>query len=190
MRFLFTGLLRDPGFQSELGPHVLVNLKSVMEALNKNISELDPKFLELVLNGALGALLKNQASFAPGKTVLSSLEVETSAGGGFQLNDDHSIRATISSAESEMDTDMDVSPVEIIEWCNGVLGMMLILTNCTQVRIRKAFLDQFERLVMSSIESNIGRVMFMSVVFCTLARKCSVRNAQGLGCTTVGPTSS
>jgi hypothetical protein len=169
---------------------VLVNLKSVMEALNKNISELDPKFLELVLNGALGALLKNQASFAPGKIVLSSLEVDTSVDGGFQLNNDHSIRATIPSTESDLDTDVDVSPVEIIEWCNGVLGMMLILTNCTHVRIRKAFLDQFERLVMSSIESNIGRVMFAFAVFCTLACKCIVRNAQGWGCTTVGPTSS
>ena len=159
---LVPGVLRDLGFQTELGPHVLLNLKSVMEALNSNISELDPKFLELVLNGALGALLKNQASFAPGRAILSSMEAEAFVEGGFRLNDDNTVKASTATGTEVDDADMDVSPVEIIEWCNGVLGMMLILTNCTEVQIRKTFLDQFERLVMSSIESNIGRVRCFS----------------------------
>ncbi|KAF9896033.1 hypothetical protein BX616_008277, partial [Lobosporangium transversale] len=63
------------------------------------------------------------------------------------------------SREPEMDSEMDVSPVEITEWCNGLLGMMLVLTSCTGVRIRKPFLDQFERLVTSSIESNISKIV-------------------------------
>lgn len=134
-----------------------MNLKSVMEALSNNISSLDPKFLELTLNSALGALLKNQASFAPGKALSSTMEGESSLEGGLQLNNDDPVKS-MTVSEPEVDADMDVSQVEIIEWCNGVLGMMLILTNCTEVRIRKVFLDQFERLVMSSVESNIGRV--------------------------------
>ncbi|KAF9999675.1 hypothetical protein BGZ65_005007 [Modicella reniformis] len=137
------GVLRDPAFQTELGPHILVNLKSVIESLNKNSTELDPKFLELILNGALGAILKKQASFAPGKPALSA---------------DESMSFNF-GAEAEVDSEVDVSPVEITEWCNGLLGTMLILTSCTGVQIRKAFLDQFERLVMSSIESNIGKIV-------------------------------
>ncbi|KAG0052721.1 hypothetical protein BGZ83_002190 [Gryganskiella cystojenkinii] len=156
---VLVGVLRDPGFQTELGPHVLMNLKSVMEALNANITELDLKFLELVLNGALGVLLKNQAAFAPGRAMLSSIEMEASVEGGFHLTDDNAMKTPVATGTDVDDADMDVSPVEIIEWCNGLLGMMLILTNCTEVQIRKAFLNQFERLVMSSIESNIGRIV-------------------------------
>ncbi|KAF9169523.1 hypothetical protein BGX21_008690 [Mortierella sp. AD011] len=148
------GVLRDPVFQTELGPHVLVNIKSVMESINKNIAELDPKFLELVLNGSLGALLKKQAAFAPGKAVAPVVDT-SSESLGFKLSE----VPKKSRQEPEMDSDMDVSPVEIAEWCNGLLGMMLILTSCTSVRIRKAFLEQFERLVMSSIESNIGKIV-------------------------------
>ncbi|KAF9113074.1 hypothetical protein BGX27_002279 [Mortierella sp. AM989] len=148
------GVLRDPVFQTELGPHVLVNIKSVMESLNKNIAMLDLKFLELILNGSLGALLKKQAAYAPGKAVAPS--IDTSSGSlGFNLGED----PIKSSQEPEMDSDMDVSPVEIAEWCNGLLGMMLILTSCTGINIRKKFLEQFERLVMSSIESNIGKIV-------------------------------
>ncbi|KAG0005572.1 hypothetical protein BGZ79_003817 [Entomortierella chlamydospora] len=148
------GVLRDPVFQTELGPHVLVNIKSVMESINKNIAELDPKFLELVLNGSLGALLKKQAAFAPGKAVAPVVDTNSESL-GFNLGE----VPKKSRQEPEMDSDMDVSPVEIAEWCNGLLGMMLILTSCTGVRIRKAFLEQFERLVMSSIESNIGKIV-------------------------------
>ena len=76
---------------------------------------------------------------------------------GFNLED----VLTKAQDSSEMDSDIDVSAVDITEWCNGLLGMMLILTHCTTVAIRKSFLDQFERLVMSSIESNIGKVCKM-----------------------------
>ncbi|KAG0324957.1 hypothetical protein BGZ99_001259, partial [Dissophora globulifera] len=138
------GVLRDPVFQTELGPHVLVNLKSVMESLSRNVEELDHRFLEVIVNGALGALLKKQAPFAPGKRPMSL------------LNDAGDV-STKPEEEPEMDSDMDVSPVEITEWCNGLLGMMLLLTNCTGVKIRRTFLDQFERLVMSSIESNLSK---------------------------------
>ncbi|KAG0204440.1 hypothetical protein BGX28_003622 [Mortierella sp. GBA30] len=150
---VLVGVLRDPTFQSELGPRVLVSIKSVMESLNKNIDQLDPRFLELILNGALGVLLKKQAAFAPGKAGSSSMVDNGSM--GFDLEN----VLTKSREETEMDSDMEVSAVEITEWCNGLLGMMLILTNCTAVSIRKAFLDQFERLVMSSIESNIGKIV-------------------------------
>ncbi|KAF9207309.1 hypothetical protein BGZ49_000724 [Haplosporangium sp. Z 27] len=151
---VLVGVLRDPVFQTELGPHVLVNIKSVMESINKNIAQLDPKFLELILNGALGALLKKQAAFAPGKAVAQTIETD-SGSLGFTLGDP--IKRT--SQEAEIDSDMDASPVEIADWCNGLLGMMLILTSCTAVKIRKAFLEQFERLVMSSIESNISKIV-------------------------------
>lgn len=137
---------------------MLMNLKSVMEALNSNISKLNPIFLELVLNGALGALLRNQASFAPGRTIPSSMEAKTSDDMGFHLNDDSPLKTPTVAGTEVDDADMDVSPVEINEWCNGILGMMLILTNCSDVKIRKTFLDLFERQVMGSIESNIGKV--------------------------------
>ncbi|KAI7831757.1 armadillo-type protein [Gamsiella multidivaricata] len=150
------GVLRDPVFQTELGPHVLVNIRSVMDSLNKNSVVLDPKFLELILNGALGALLKKQAAFAPGKAV--SVTMTESDSMGFSLGDE-GLTTAKGREEVEMDSDMDVSPVEITEWCNGLLGMMLILTSCTGVRIRRTFLEQFERLVMSSIESNIGKIV-------------------------------
>ncbi|KAF9348960.1 hypothetical protein BGX34_002136 [Mortierella sp. NVP85] len=151
---VLVGVLRDPAFQTELGPHVLVNLKSVMESLNNNSAELDGQFLELILNGALGAILKKQAGFAPGKAVLP-LPVTSSESLGFNLDED----AGKKRAEAELDSEADVSPVEITEWCNGLLGTMLILTSCTGVQIRKGFLDQFERLVMSSLESNIGKIV-------------------------------
>jgi hypothetical protein len=124
-----------------------------MESLNNHSAELDGKFLELILNGALGAILKKQAGFAPGKAVLP-LPVTSSESLGFNLDED----ASKKRAEAELDSEADVSPVEITEWCNGLLGTMLILTSCTGVKIRKAFLEQFERLVMSSLESNIGKV--------------------------------
>ncbi|KAF9976019.1 hypothetical protein BGZ75_000349, partial [Mortierella antarctica] len=150
---VLVGVLREPAFQSELGPRVLVNIKSVMESLGKNVEDLDSGFLELILNGALGVLLKKQAAFAPGKPGAGViLETENA---GFNLDD----VLTKAQENSEMDSDMEVSAVDITEWCNGLLGMMLILTNCTTVTIRKAFLDQFERLVMSSIESNIGKIV-------------------------------
>ncbi|KAF9932214.1 hypothetical protein BGZ67_004856 [Mortierella alpina] len=150
---VLVGVLREPAFQSELGPRVLVNIKSVMESLGKNVEDLDSGFLELILNGALGVLLKKQAAFAPGKPGAGViLEMENA---GFNLDD----VLTKAQENSEMDSDMEVSAVDITEWCNGLLGMMLILTNCTTVTIRKAFLDQFERLVMSSIESNIGKIV-------------------------------
>lgn len=148
----YIGVLREPAFQSELGPRVLVNIKSVMECLAKNVEDLDPRFLELIFNGALGVLLKKQAAFAPGKPgACATAETENA---GFTLDD----VLTQAQENSEVDSDMEVSPVDITEWCNGLLGMMLIFTNCTTVTIKKAFLDQFERLVMSSIESNIGKV--------------------------------
>ncbi|KAI1314758.1 hypothetical protein EDD11_001727 [Mortierella claussenii] len=155
------GVLRDPTFQTELGPHVLMNIKAVMESLNKNSTELDAKFLELVLNGALGALLQKQATFAPGKSVPSTLLIESTAefdSGAMEPNLEESDGSKRSLAV-ETDSDMDASPVEITEWCNGLLGMMLILTSCLGVNIRKTFLDKFERLVMSSIESNIGKIV-------------------------------
>ncbi|KAF9953857.1 hypothetical protein BGZ72_005108 [Mortierella alpina] len=150
---VLVGVLREPAFQSELGPRVLMNIKSVMESLSKNAEKLDAGFLELILNGALGALLKKQAAFAPGKPGAGTM-VETEKT-GFNLDD------VLNKAQdnSEMDSDIDVSAVDITEWCNGLLGMMLILTHCTTVTIRKSFLDQFERLVMSSIESNIGKIV-------------------------------
>lgn len=145
-------MLRDPAFQTELGPHVLVNIKSVMESLNKKSAELDGKYLELILNGALGAILKKQAAFAPGK---ASLPLETvTESMGFNLD----MSGNKTRTPVELDSEVDVSPVEITEWCNGLLGTMLILTSCTGVRIQRAFLDQFERLVMSSMDSNIGKV--------------------------------
>ncbi|KAF9563172.1 hypothetical protein EC968_004980 [Mortierella alpina] len=150
---VLVGVLREPAFQSELGPRVLVNIKSVMESLAKNAEILDSSFLELILNGALGVLLKKQAAFAPGKTGTGAM-VETE-NAGFNLDD----VLTKAQENSEMDSDMEVSAVDITEWCNGLLGMMLILTNCTTVTIRRAYLDQFERLVMSSIESNIGKIV-------------------------------
>ncbi|KAI8602311.1 armadillo-type protein [Dissophora ornata] len=149
---VLVGVLRDTALQIELGPHVLVNLKSVLETLNKNAAELDPKFLELVLNGALGALFKKQAAFAPGKQV--SGHAAESESMDFSLGEDMA-----GPHESEIDSDMDVSPLEITEWCNGLLGMMLIMTSCPGVKIRKAYLGQFERLVMSSIESNVGKIV-------------------------------
>ncbi len=123
-----------------------------MESLAKNVEDLDAGFLELILNGALGMLLKKQATSAPGKPGVGAMvEIENA---GFDLENN----LTKAQENTEMDLDMEVSAVDITEWCNGLLGMMLILTNCTAVTIRKAFLDQFERLVMSSIESNIGKV--------------------------------
>lgn len=146
--FALTGVLRDPAFQTELGPLVLVNIKGVMESLNKNIADLDPKFLELILNGTLGALLKKQAAFAPGRPEADPTAAET----GFNLGEDSGV------VGGTVDSEMEVSAVEIAEWCNGLLGMMLILTNCTSVQIKKSFLEQFERLIMGSIESNINKV--------------------------------
>lgn len=146
------GVLRDPAFQTELGPLVLVNIKGVMESLNKNIADLDPKFLELILNGTLGALLKKQAAFAPGRPEV--VDPTTADSTGFNLGEDSGVVPTT------VDSEMEVSAVEIAEWCNGLLGMMLILTNCTAVQIKKSFLDQFERLIMSSIESNISKVTY------------------------------
>ncbi|KAG0317822.1 hypothetical protein BG000_004413, partial [Podila horticola] len=146
-------VLRDPAFQTELDGKVLVNIKSVMEALNKNSPSLDPKLLELVLNGAIGALLKNQADYAPGKGPLTGSELDTSSSGGFEILD------SMAASEPSVDSEIDVSPVEIAEWCNGLLGMMLILTNCTHVAIQQKFLDRFERLVVSSIESNNAKIV-------------------------------
>jgi hypothetical protein len=148
LQFTLIGVLRDPAFQTELGPLVLVNIKGVMESLNKNIADLDPKFLELILNGALGALLKKQAAFAPGRPEVDPTAAET----GFTLGEHSGV------VSGTVDSEMEVSAVEIAEWCNGLLGMMLILTNCTSVQIKKSFLEQFERLIMSSIESNISKV--------------------------------
>ncbi|KAF9431641.1 hypothetical protein BGZ76_011895 [Entomortierella beljakovae] len=148
------GVLRDPVFQTELGPRVLLSIKSVMESLNKNTEELDPKFLELILNGSLGALLKKQSSFAPGKGISAPAEV-SSESLGFNLGE----VPIKSNQPAEVDKDMEVSSIEITEWCNGLLGMMLILTSCTGVRIRKTYLEQFERLVMSSIESDISKIV-------------------------------
>ncbi|KAF9536653.1 hypothetical protein EC957_010178, partial [Mortierella hygrophila] len=148
---VLVSVLRDPAFQTELGPLVLVNIKGVMESLNKNIADLDPKFLELILNGTLGALLMKQAAFAPGRPeVVDPTTVEST---GFNLGEDSGV------APTTVDSEMEVSAVEIAEWCNGLLGMMLILTNCTAVQIKKSFLDQFERLIMSSIESNISKIV-------------------------------
>ncbi|KAF9189684.1 hypothetical protein BGZ50_000632 [Haplosporangium sp. Z 11] len=150
---VLVGVLRDPAFQTELGPHVLKNIKSVMESLNKDIDVLDPAFLELVLNGTLGALVKDQAALAPGKTSVTD-ELETT---GFNLTD---IGATSApGVNPELDSDMEVSAAEITAWCNGLLGMMLVLTNCTCVAIKKTYLDQFERLIRSSIESNISKIV-------------------------------
>lgn len=149
---ILLGVLRDPAFQTELDGKVLVNIKSVMEALNKNSRSLDPKLLELVLNGAIGALLKNQAEYAPGKGPLAGSELETSSSGGFEILD------SMVARKPSVDSEIDVSPVEMAEWCNGLLGMMLILTNCTHVAIQQKFLDRFERLVISSIESNNAKV--------------------------------
>lgn len=129
-----------------------MNIKSVMEVLNKNSRSLNPKFLELVLNGAIGALLKNQALYAPGKGPLTGSELDTSSSGGFEILD------SMAANKTSVDTEIDVSPVEIAEWCNGLLGMMLILSNCTHVMIQQKFLDRFERLVISSIESNNAKV--------------------------------
>ncbi|KAF9084004.1 hypothetical protein BGX23_010924 [Mortierella sp. AD031] len=151
---VLVGVLRDPAFQTELGPLVLVNIKGVMESLNKNISELDPKFLELILNGTLGALLKKQAAFAPGRPNIDPTVTESA---GFDLGGLSS--SGTSGVSGAVDSEMDVSAVEIAEWCNGLLGMMLILTNCTSVQIKQTFLDQFERLIMSSIESSIGKIV-------------------------------
>ena len=145
-------MLRDPAFQTELGPLVLVNIKGVMESLNKNIAVLDSKFLELILNGTLGALLKKQAAFAPGRPEV--VDPTTAESTGFNLGEDSGV------VPITVDSEMEVSAVEIAEWCNGLLGMMLILTNCTAVQIKKSFLDQFERLIMSSIESNISKVTY------------------------------
>ncbi|KAG0226196.1 armadillo-type protein [Mortierella sp. GBAus27b] len=158
------GVLRDPAFQTDLGPHVLVNIKSVMESLNKNSEELDSKFLELILNGALGAILKKQAGFAPERAVVVGLERESgtsSSSLGFNLGETlEGGKANAAAAGgSELDSEADVSPVEITEWCNGLLATMLILTSCTGVQIRKGFLDQFERMVMSSIGSNISKMV-------------------------------
>ncbi|KAG9063326.1 hypothetical protein KI688_004208 [Linnemannia hyalina] len=148
---VLVSVLRDPAFQTELGPLVLVNIKGVMESLNKNIADLDPKFLELILNGTLGALLKKQAAFAPGRPeVVDPTTIEST---GFNLGDDSGVVPTA------VDSEMEVSAVEIAEWSNGLLGMMLILTNCTAVQIKKSFLEQFERLIMSSIESNISKIV-------------------------------
>ncbi|KAF9293013.1 hypothetical protein BGZ88_005891 [Linnemannia elongata] len=148
---VLVSVLRDPAFQTELGPLVLVNIKGVMESLNKNIADLDPKFLELILNGTLGALLKKQAAFAPGRPEV--VDPTTAESTGFNLGEDSGVVPTT------VDSEMEVSAVEIAEWCNGLLGMMLILTNCTAVQIKKSFLDQFERLIMSSIESNISKIV-------------------------------
>lgn len=148
---VLVSVLRDPAFQTELGPLVLVNIKGVMESLNKNIADLDPKFLELILNGTLGALLRKQAAFAPGRPEV--VDPTTAESTGFNLGEDSGVVSTT------VDSEMDVSAVEIAEWCNGLLGMMLILTNCTAVQIKKSFLDQFERLIMSSIESNISKIV-------------------------------
>ncbi|KAF9212639.1 hypothetical protein BGZ59_006487 [Podila verticillata] len=150
---VLVGVLRDPAFQTELDGKVLVNIKSVMEVLNKNSRSLNPKFLELVLNGAIGALLKNQAVYAPGKGPLTGSELDTSSSGGFEILD------SMAANKTSMDTEIDVSPVEIAEWCNGLLGMMLILSNCTHVMIQQKFLDRFERLVISSIESNNAKIV-------------------------------
>ncbi|KAF9902676.1 hypothetical protein EC991_004634 [Linnemannia zychae] len=150
---VLVSVLRDPVFQTELGPLVLVNIKGVMESLNKSIEDLDPKFLELILNGTLGALLKNQAAFAPGRPEITEPSVTEST--GFNIGGD--LAATAPSGV--VDSEMEVSAVEIAEWCNGLLGMMLILTNCTAVKIKKSFLDQFERFIMSSIESTIGKIV-------------------------------
>ncbi|KAF9133212.1 hypothetical protein BGW39_010323 [Mortierella sp. 14UC] len=151
---VLVSVLRDPAFQTELGPLVLVNIKGVMESLNKNIADLDPKFLELILNGTLGALLKKQAAFAPGRPEMTDPTATEST--GFNLGGD--LIATTTSGVV-VDSEMEVSAVEIAEWCNGMLGMMLILTNCTAVQIKKSFLDQFERFIMSSIESTIGKIV-------------------------------
>ncbi|KAG0257240.1 hypothetical protein BGZ95_005295, partial [Linnemannia exigua] len=151
---VLVSVLRDPAFQTELGPLVLVNIKGVMESLNKNIAELDPKFLELILNGTLGALLKKQAAFAPGRPEMADPTMEST---GFNLGENDSSAATTSGVIA--DSEMEVSAVEIAEWCNGLLGMMLILTNCAAVQIKKSFLDQFERFIMSSIESSIGKIV-------------------------------
>ncbi|KAG0032474.1 hypothetical protein BGZ81_010821 [Podila clonocystis] len=149
---VLVGVLRDPAFQTELDGKVLVNIKSVMEVLNKNSRSLDSKLLELVLNGAIGALLKNQAEYAPGKGPLAGSELDT-ASGGFEILD------SMTASKPSVDSEIDVSPVEIAEWCNGLLGMMLILTNCTHVAIQQKFLDRFERLVISSIESNNAKIV-------------------------------
>ncbi|KAG0088006.1 hypothetical protein BGZ92_006713 [Podila epicladia] len=150
---VLVGVLRDPAFQTELDGKVLVNIKSVMEALNKNSRSLDPKLLELVLNGAIGALLKNQAEYAPGKGPLTGSELETSSSGGFEILD------SLTASKPSVDSEIDVSPVEMAEWCNGLLGMMLVLTNCTHVAIHQKFLDRFERLIISSIESNNAKIV-------------------------------
>ncbi|KAF9419120.1 hypothetical protein BGZ94_009514 [Podila epigama] len=161
------GVLRDPAFQSELDGKVLVSIKTVMETLNKNSSTLDAKFLELVLNGAIGALLKKQAEYAPGKEPLLGNGIETggldstrSGVSGFGTLDALAGQGiSASSSVHAVDSEMDVSPVEIAEWCNGLLGMMLILTNCTQVAVHQKFLDRFERMIISSIESNISKIV-------------------------------
>ncbi|KAG0334962.1 hypothetical protein BG004_000194 [Podila humilis] len=180
------GVLRDSAFQTELDGKVLVNIKSVMESLSRNSSTLDPKFLELVLNGAIGALLKNQAEYAPGKGPVAIIsDTVGAAGSGFEILDSMTSSANgnnISNATGTsvpVDSEIDVSPAEVAEWCNGLLGMMLILTNCTHVAIQQKFLDRFERLVISSIESSNTKIV--TVGYQCLKSMILIENSASIG---------
>ncbi|KAF9581415.1 hypothetical protein BGW38_001584, partial [Lunasporangiospora selenospora] len=152
------GVLRDPTFEVELSGPVLVNIKSVMECLEKSASteQLDPKFMELIFNGAIGSLLTSQVAFAPGKAIEPTVAATETL--DFVLGDPKVGRRDAKAAAPE-DQEVDASPVDITRWCNGLLGAMLIMTNCARVEVLPKFMNLFGRMIMSSIESNVAKIV-------------------------------
>ncbi|KAF9162925.1 hypothetical protein DFQ26_003103 [Actinomortierella ambigua] len=176
---ILVGILRDPLFQVELGGRVLVNMKTILDTLEKTactkdeeegeeeeqedeamkekkkITKVDKEFLSLILNGTMAALIKTQAPYAPGNVLL-----DTTFGSSTLPTVSVSPPAVGSSrVQDAEDAEMDVSPAEITAWCNGLLAMMVLVTNRTQSHLQEEYLDKFERMLRGSIESSVSQVV-------------------------------
>ncbi|KAG0234705.1 hypothetical protein BGW41_001025 [Actinomortierella wolfii] len=171
---ILVGILRDPLFQVELGGRVLVNMKTVFGALEKTVcdtedaeenedeteedanniekTKIDTQFLGLILNGTMAALIKTQANYAPGNVPLDTT---------FGSNSSSAVLSSIEgrSTRDQEDAEMDVSQAEITAWCNGLLAMMVLVTSRTRSHLLDEYLDKFERMLRSSIESSVSQVV-------------------------------
>ncbi|KAF9971868.1 hypothetical protein BGZ73_005104 [Actinomortierella ambigua] len=184
---ILVGILRDPLFQVELGGRVLVNMKTVLDTLEKTSCAKDTeqgneeqeedeeeqedgtkkdekKEKRTKIDREFLSLILNGTMAALIKTQApyapGNVLLDTTFGSGTLPTVPTTPPAVGSSrSRDQEDAEMDVSPAEITAWCNGLLAMMILVTSRTQSHLIEEYLDKFERMLRGSIESSVSQVV-------------------------------